>query len=451
MMVEVFAEVSPLVHHVPPLQDIVTKTMHDSTPNDVSISSQCVDSVSRKLLTEMPVLLRALSHKRMYATFPSPSQIASEKIATITKYPQKDMNAFTGTSSTELILPDESSNATLKYPIRVDIAVRYPCHYRGEVIAASVPLQPLEETTPTLLQYLTIDGAQILLPRSEAVDRTLLLNLIDLIVDKHCSGEVFEIDTHELLEDPLKSIKLHVIFKLFGLDGQAASLLQQLWLEFETHTLTLKDVFWIYGALISPEGAKWTPGLTRVYLQMIGWNILNADAEGRLHADLCTFFLKEEGHPYHLTHFLKEHWVKYRLGREELITIGAASRPRRDTIIECIEAVVSPCSSLASSPSSSSSSTGFFASGPIFPARWLSPPQLKKPPNPVKWDRTEWNEKWDGKAKNVQEMASEREGLVSLRRSHVFPDNVNKSPVYSEFGFPGRCDNRRSRRNWKGT
>ncbi|KAJ4378872.1 hypothetical protein N0V86_005746 [Didymella sp. IMI 355093] len=189
------------------------------------------------------------------------------------------MSAITYIPSIKLINSDESLDDTAGFLVRVNIAIQRPYHFRGEVIAAGVPLQPLKETAPTLLEYLTIDGAQINFPRSEAVDWNLLLNLIDLIIDKHCSGEVFDLDPQELLQDPLKSIKLHIILNLFGLNHQADILLEQLWLVFETHTFTPAEVFWFYGALVPPKSTEWVPELTKVYLQMMASNLLNADAE----------------------------------------------------------------------------------------------------------------------------------------------------------------------------
>ncbi|KAF3034788.1 hypothetical protein E8E12_003380 [Didymella heteroderae] len=325
------------------------------------------------------------------------------------------MNGITSIPSVELINPSEGSEATSLFQICVDIAVQHPYRFRGEVIAAGVPLRPLKETAPTLLEYLTIDGTEILLPRSEAVDWSLLLNLIDVIVDKHRSGEVFEIDTHEMLQDPVRSIKLHVILTMFGLHDQASSLLKQLWLGFETHTLTPTDVFWMYGALVLPKKPGWVPELTDVYLQMMAWNILDADAENRLHPDLHTFFLEEEAKPYHLTRLLEEHFHKYGLSREK-ITEGAAYRKRRDTATERTEVIASQ----RSSTNGASNPTAVEAS--IFPARWHPKTESKELQKLLdleacfpdgSWDQV----KWDGKGKNVKKMAAERDGLLSLWRS----------------------------------
>lgn len=361
------------------------------------------------------------------------------------------MNVFAGKPSDVVIASDKGPKFSYTYPIRVDIAIEHRYQFRGEVIAAGVPLQPLKETTPTLLQYLTIDGAQVILPRSEAVDWSLLLNLIDLIVDRHHSGEVFDIEFHELLQDPVKLIKLDVILKLFGLDYRAHNLLEQLWLVFGTHVLTLADVFWIWGALYPHKDIQWVPESTEVYLQMMACNVLNADAEGRLHPDLRIFFLEEEGKPYDLTCLLEQHYLKYGLGRTQQATSESKCKKRRDTATGHIEESVPSCP-----PTPPSDPTD----APIFPARWLSPPEPKSPPKPAgieaffpdeKWNSRKWDRKWDGKAKNVQKMAAEREGLVSLRRSQAFPENVGKTPLYTEFGYPGWCDRKEnSRKKWNG-
>lgn len=333
------------------------------------------------------------------------------------------MSAFTGIPSIELINLDGSSNATSRPLVYVDIAIKHPYIFRGHVIATGVPLQPLKETAPNLLQYLTIDGAQIVLPHSEAIDRDILLNLIDLIVDKHCSGEVLEIEMHELPQEPVKLIKLQVILELFGMDSHANSVWKQLLPVFETGIFTLTDVFWVYGALVPQNDTRWVPESTNVYLQLMAFNLLNADAEGTLHEDLRIFFLQEENKPFHLTHLLQGQFANYRLSRGVTVTdhVGRA---------------ISPCSSSSSSPDSA------FDEGPIFPARWLSFSKPKEPPEAVDMEfmlpsekriSENWDIKWDDKPKDVQNMAEEREALASLRRSQAFPEYVRKTSGYVEF------------------
>ena len=310
----------------------------------------------------MPLLLRSLSRKRVYATFPWTSQIAPGAFPTTTKLLPTDMSAITSIPHLKLLDLDEDLDATPPSPICIDAAIQHPYRARGEVIAVGVPLEPLKDTAPTLLEYLTTEGTGIVLPHSEAIDWNLLLNLIDVIVDKHCSGDVFEIDTHEALQDPVKAIKLHVVLQLFGLSHQVDSFGKQLQGVFETRTLTLTDVFWMYGALVPPKDVKWMPEMTEWYLYMMARKILNADREGRLHPDVRTFFLEDEGEPYHLTRLLEVHFIKYR-SEYETDAVELARRPRRDTLIERSSLNVSPGD--ASNPASTSASTY----GRIFPNR----------------------------------------------------------------------------------
>lgn len=266
------------------------------------------------------------------------------------------MSAITNMLSIDLINPAEGSESTPTSPICIDISIQYPYQFRGEVIAAGVPLQPLKETTPALLEYLTTEGTEIVLPRSEAIDWSLLLNLIDGIIVKHCSGDIFEIDTHEALQDPVKAIKLHVILQLFGFSHQVDRLATQLRGIFKTHTLTLTDVFWMYGALVSPKDIKWMPELTEWYLYLLASNILNADAENRLHRDVRAFFLEDEGRPYRITRLLEKHFSKHGLDLEELARPEAVSRKRRDTATELTDIIeLSPLN--APSPASAPAST----------------------------------------------------------------------------------------------
>ncbi|KAJ4329750.1 hypothetical protein N0V87_010602 [Didymella glomerata] len=417
--------------------------MRGSTLFNVSASAQCKYVAFQYQLPDMPTLLRALSRQRVYATFPLTFQTASEALLTITQGRQTGMSAITSIPSIELINPDESSDELLQ--ICVNIAIQHPYLSRGEVIAAGVPLQPLRKTALTLLEYLTTDGAEIVLPRSEAIDWSLLVSLIEVIVDKHCSGEVFEVNTDELLHDPVKLVKLHVILKLFGLDNQSDSLQTHLREVFETHTLTLIDVFWMYGALVRPKDVKWVPELTEMYLNMMACNILNADAMHRLHPDVRAFFLEEEGKPYHLTRLLEEHFNKYSLDRGELTTQGPVSRKRRDTVTEQTSLAVSP------SNAPNAASTPISTESPIFPTRWLSIPALKQhEPEDMRASfshgnraKKKWDSKWDGKAKNVREMAAEREGLVSLRRKQLYPEYNDESTTYAYgmgFRYEGWCE-----------
>jgi hypothetical protein len=361
------------------------------------------------------------------------------------------MSAITSIPSVELINPGESSDEKPPLKICVNIAVQHPCLSRGEVIAADVPLQPLRETAPNLLDYLTTDGAEIVLPRSEAIDWSLLVSLIEVIVDKHCSGEVFEVNMDELLHDPVKLIKLHVILKLFGLDHQCDSLQNQLQEVFKTHTLTLIDAFWMYGALVRPKDVKWVPEPTEMYLDMTACNILNADAMHRLHPDVRTFLLEEEGKPYHLTRLLEGLFNKYSLDRGELATQGPVSRKCRDTVTEQTSLDVSP------SNAPNAASTPISTESPIFPTRLLSSQTLKQQQKPVDMEasfshgnraKKKWDSKWDGKAKNVREMTAEREGLVSLRRKQLYPEYNDESTTYAYgmgFRYEGWCEERKTR------
>lgn len=155
------------------------------------------------------------------------------------------MSATTSILPIELINLDEPGIVSL-FPIRVDFAIKYPYIHHGEVVATGTPLEPVKKTASAHLEYLTIDGTEIteiILSFSEAIDWSFLLKLLDVIVKKHCFGEILEINTQELLQSPIASFELRVIPKLFGFNKQADISSEQLWQVSETHTLTLTDVF----------------------------------------------------------------------------------------------------------------------------------------------------------------------------------------------------------------
>lgn len=297
---------------------------------------------------------------------------------------------------------------------------------------------------PNLLKHLTIDGAAIILPRSEALDWTVLLKLINVIVEKHYLGEIFETKNDELLHNTVLSIKVHVVLDLFALDDQADSLLMQLWRVFETQTLTLTDVFWMYGPFFPCKDVKWMSEFADVYLRMMTWNILNADAENRLHPDVRTFFLEEEGRPYHLTGLLEE--CSDRFGPEKRVTQGSISGKRRDSAADGTEMVVSPFSS------PSRATTAAFMERPIFPARWLYISTTRRLQElsaieagfmHVKRAKKKWNSKWDGETKIVKKIKVERDELVLLRRKQLYPEYNDESTTHAYgtgFRYEGWCD-----------
>ncbi|KAF3049898.1 hypothetical protein E8E11_005735 [Didymella keratinophila] len=143
------------------------------------------------------------------------------------------MSATTSILSIELIDPAEGSESTPTSPICIDIAIQHPCWFRGEVIAAGVPLQPLKETTPAPFGYLTTEGTEIVLPRSETIDWSFLLNLIDVIVGKHCSGGIFEIEN-----------RLHQDLRAFFLEdeGRPYRITRLLEEHFNKHGLDVKEL-----------------------------------------------------------------------------------------------------------------------------------------------------------------------------------------------------------------
>ena len=376
------------------------------------------------------------------------------------------MNVFAGKPSFLILAPNDDSHLTRRYsiaPILVQIAIEHPHIFRGEVIGSGVPLQPLTDVAPALLQYLTIDGTRIVLPRSLAIDDNLVLNLISLVVDQHQAGVAFDIDLTALPQDAVKLIKLHVLLELFGLTHLARDLFDHLWLTLATQRLTLRDVFWVWGALGPGQDVKWMPKSADEYLQMMAWSVLKADSEGRLDAELRTFFLEREGEPCYLTRVVEQRFLKYALSRRPRSSGESAPTKRRDTATQHSEqtdtshAPVCLPTRLLSPPFVSSSfhpSCPFVSAGlqnarslslygPIFPAQWLFSPKSKGPrhrtPQHGSIEAPYSHGKWDGKEKDVKKMAAERDGLVRLRRSESFDKSVSTPAMYTAFGYVGWC------------
>ncbi|KAJ4987491.1 hypothetical protein SVAN01_06948 [Stagonosporopsis vannaccii] len=112
---------------------------------------------------------------------------------------------------------------------------------------------------PALLKCLSVDGSQIVLARSRAIDEPLLVNLINPFAKHHRTADAFSLDFHALPREPIKLIKVHILLGLFGLVDLAQSLSEHMWAAFGSYQLALEDVVWIWATLGPHTGALWVP------------------------------------------------------------------------------------------------------------------------------------------------------------------------------------------------
>lgn len=230
------------------------------------------------------------------------------------------MNVFTGKPSYRLIAPEDAPPLTPIWPtdtIFIKLAIANPHLPYGEVIASEIPLHPLKEVAPVLLKYLTIDGHRIVFPRSHAIDEPLLVNLVNLLTDQYSAGIALSIDLTALPQDPVKLIKLHVLFDLFGLRHLAQDLSENLWTLCGACTLTLEDVLWIWAALGPHKDALWSPSASDEYMQLMAWNVLNADQEGTLVEELRELFERKKKDLKPLLALFEKRFREYGLQRQQ--------------------------------------------------------------------------------------------------------------------------------------
>ncbi|KAF2243184.1 hypothetical protein BU26DRAFT_609274 [Trematosphaeria pertusa] len=167
---------------------------------------------------------------------------------------------------------------------------------------------------PGLRKYLI--GRRILLPAFPAIDEDVVYDVVQAILQgaKEDRSPVLPLATK-----PVQMIKLHCVLALFEMERGTNKLSAELWRLFGERELEAQEVFWIwetFKAASALEGCK-PPYLRHAgdYVQMVAWQILNLDAEGRLNNNV-RYYIQMENGSRQLTNVLKERFDKYGLSRD---------------------------------------------------------------------------------------------------------------------------------------
>lgn len=139
------------------------------------------------------------------------------------------------------ILPNPPRDNALS----VDVASEHPHTPNGTVLHRFVSLNPIKAIAPNILQYLTLDGTQLLFPCSKAIDEDVLLCLLNTMQHQYCAAIMFDLELNDLPQNPIKPIKSDVILTPFGLGSVADSFSTRLWHHLGACDLTLAHVFCI--------------------------------------------------------------------------------------------------------------------------------------------------------------------------------------------------------------
>jgi hypothetical protein len=283
---------------------------------------------------------------------PKSPELASDVVSTPT-VSHTNMSVGTSTVPFFALWPDIKFYQYWHYPLKdstlfVQIVVDHPLMLRGTVICDHVASQPLKDTAPAILQYLTTDGTRLIFPCSEAIDKDVFLELVARILQQHSTGVIFDLDFSTFPHDPIKLIKLHIILVLFGLDDLANDLLARLWVVLESRILTPNDVFWVWTTCGPSCKESWLPSHANDYIQRIAWAILKADTENNLNPEVKSSYLQQDHELKFFTKLLEERYRKFGLGREPLKqtiprrttrTVSDKVEEHRDTAIELSERI----------------------------------------------------------------------------------------------------------------
>ena len=168
---------------------------------------------------------------------------------------------------------------------------------------------------------------RIVLPASAALDDDVVNDVVNAILDCAEKGKPLAMHMHR---EPIRLIKVHCVLVRFGMQAEADTLLDTLWELMGSKELTLGDILWIWDTFADPVGKRWgsneyiAPG-ANVYVQMMAWQIVNMDAEGRLDSDIKnTIELEQE--PKHFFDMLKKRLESFGLGREMLVREDMTAR-----------------------------------------------------------------------------------------------------------------------------
>ena len=210
------------------------------------------------------------------------------------------------------------------------------------VICDQIPPQLLFSLAPALQNDL--HDRRIVLPASTALDDDTVNDVVNDILECARKGKHLALHMHR---GPVRLIKVHCVLVRFGMQKEADTLLEALWELMRSKQLTLGDILWIWDTFADPWARNgYVAPAADEYIQMIAWQIVNMDAEGKLSDDIKKA-IEEEQEPRYFFEMLKKRVEEFGLGRQRLVPMGDAAQGAETC---AVHAGTAPFASLVSTP-----------------------------------------------------------------------------------------------------
>lgn len=196
---------------------------------------------------------------------------------------------------------------------------------RSGVICTRLVRHELFARFPTLRKpEYTSEAGDVILPSADgAIDDDILANVVETATRNASEGKGFNMDIDE---HPISSINTHVVLTLLGMQKEADILLDHMWTIFALVELTAEHVHWIWETFAPsidrrldaeawPAG-PYVPPYGAYYLNLAAYQILNLEAEGKLH-DMVEKYVygTETWSQPRLKHLVEQRNTKYGLRR----------------------------------------------------------------------------------------------------------------------------------------
>jgi hypothetical protein len=239
----------------------------------------------------------------------------------------------------------------------IQIAVERLGNPDGMILCDQISPHLLFSLAPALQNELL--GRRIVLPSSAALDDEAINDVVNAILDCAREGKPLAM---QMQRAPVRLMKVHVVFVLFGMQKEADALLSSLWELVGSKELKLADISWIWDTFADPVGKRWSEEeyvapAGPEYIQMMAWQVVNMDAAGKLDEDVKTS-IEMEMEPRYLYNMLKTRVDKFGLGRELIASAREAATPVDGELSPENGGVEQPEASVATAQASRSSSSG---------------------------------------------------------------------------------------------
>ncbi|KAJ4287660.1 hypothetical protein N0V90_012363 [Kalmusia sp. IMI 367209] len=203
----------------------------------------------------------------------------------------------------------QAANDDNKY---IQILVEREDYPNGAIISDRIEPHLLFKLAPALQKY-HLEGRRIYIPTATCLDEETISSVVYSL--QRCAKEGIPVP-EPLEKKPIPMIKIHCVFALFEMDKEIQDLKAKLWTLFGQVELQPEDVLWIWDTFGTRFRAdQYVAPFADEYVQMMAWQILNLDAEGKLSPEIRTL-IELEKEPKYFTEVLMAHMKTHGLQKD---------------------------------------------------------------------------------------------------------------------------------------